>query len=123
VTVKDSERAQVTRVTRRFAKNLVALRRQSGLSQERVASRSGLHRTEISLLERGLRVPRLNTIVRLAGGVDREPCDLFAGMAWRIDRGRLHAEVRAGDAAPGADAPEPPGSFEIKVGSRWETAR
>src|SRR4051794_30650823 len=71
VTIKDSERAQVTRVTRRFAKNLVALRRQSGLSQERVASRSGLHRTEISLLERGLRVPRLNTIVRLAGGVDR----------------------------------------------------
>lgn len=113
MTFKESERAQVTRVTRRFSRNLVVLRRQSNLSQERVANRAGLHRTEISLLERGLRVPRLNTIIRLAGGVDREPCDLLEGMAWRIDRDRLHAE----------DATELPGDFEIKIGSRWEKAR
>jgi transcriptional regulator with XRE-family HTH domain len=113
VTVKDSERAQVIRASRRFAKNLVALRRSSDLSQEKVAKLAGLHRTEISLLERSLRVPRLNTIVRLAGGVDREPCELLEGLAWRLDRSRLHAE----------DATEPPGSFEVKIGSRWEEAR
>lgn len=110
MTVKESERAQVTRVTRRFAKNLASRRRRSGLSQEVAATRSGLHRTEISLLERGLRVPRLDTIVQLAAGVEAEPCDLFAGMAWRLNRHRLH------------DAKPPPGHFEVKVGSRWESA-
>jgi transcriptional regulator with XRE-family HTH domain len=108
VTVKAPERKQVTRVTRRFAKNLASRRRRSGLSQEVVARRSGLHRTEISLLERGLRVPRLDTIVQLAAGVEAEPCDLFAGMAWRLDPRRLH------------DAKPPPGRFEIEVGDRWE---
>jgi transcriptional regulator with XRE-family HTH domain len=108
VTVKESERAQVARITRRFAKNLASLRRRSNLSQELAATRSGLHRSEVSLLERGLRVPRLDTIVRLAAGVEAEPCDLFAGMAWPLDRRRLH------------DTKPPPGRFEIEVGDRWE---
>jgi transcriptional regulator with XRE-family HTH domain len=110
VTVKESERAEVARVGRRFAKNLVSLRRRSDLSQIATAERAGLHRTEISLLERGLRVPRLDTIIQVAAGIEVEPCDLLAGMAWRLDRRRLH------------DAKAPPGSFEIKVGNRWEKA-
>lgn len=109
MSVKDSERAEATRVTRRFAKNLVALRRASGLSQERVATQAGLHRTEISLLERSLRVPRLSTIIRLAGGVGQEPCELFEGLAWRVDQSRLRAEEARG--------------YEIAVGSAWGRAR
>lgn len=111
MTVKESERAQVARVTRHFARNLLALRRRSDLSQEVVAARSSLHRTEISLIERGLRVPRLDTIVQLAAGVQAEPCDLFAGMAWQIDRNRLHG------------AKPPPGRFELEIGGRWELAQ
>jgi transcriptional regulator with XRE-family HTH domain len=104
------EKAEVARVSRRFAKNLASLRRRSGLSQIATAERAGLHRTEISLLERSLRVPRLDTIIQVAGGVEVEPCDLLAGMAWRLDRRRLD------------DPKAPPGCFEIKVGSRWEKA-
>ena len=109
MTLPRSEKAGVTRVTRRFAKNLVSLRRRSDLSQTAAAERAGLHRTEISLLERGLRVPRLSTIIRVAGGLEGEPCDLFAEMAWRLDRSRLYAKP-------------PPESYEIKVGNRWEEA-
>jgi transcriptional regulator with XRE-family HTH domain len=65
-----------------FAANLIAARREKGLSQNQVASRSGLHRTEISLLERGGREPRLSTIVKLAGALEVPPEALCVGIAW-----------------------------------------
>jgi transcriptional regulator with XRE-family HTH domain len=49
-----------------FARNLRAARREAGLSQERLGVLARLHRTEISLLERGERDPKLSTILRLA---------------------------------------------------------
>ena len=75
-------------LNRRFAENLVLLRGRAGLSQERIAERAGLHQTELSLLERGLRLPRLDTIVKLAGAIEVEPCELLAGMTWRLGRNR-----------------------------------
>lgn len=58
------------------------MRRSNGLSQNDVALRSGLHRTEISLLERGGREPRLGTIIRLAGALDVPPEALCSGISW-----------------------------------------
>lgn len=53
-----------------FARNLRALRTERGLSQERLGELAGLHRTEISLLERAARDPRLATIAMLAAALD-----------------------------------------------------
>jgi transcriptional regulator with XRE-family HTH domain len=64
----------------------MALRRRVDLSQQKTAERSGLHRTEISLLERGLQLPELDTIVRHGGAVEAEPCELLVGIAWRLPR-------------------------------------
>lgn len=75
--------AQAAAIRRRFAENLIALRGRLGLSQVVLARCSGLHLTEIGLLERALRMPRLDTIVKLAGAFEVEPCELLAGMAWR----------------------------------------
>ncbi|HET7486179.1 MAG TPA: helix-turn-helix transcriptional regulator [Solirubrobacterales bacterium] len=72
----------MTDIAARFAENLIVLRGRADLSQGRIAQRSGLHITEIGLLERGLRLPRLDTIVKLAGGIGVEPCVLLAGMKW-----------------------------------------
>jgi transcriptional regulator with XRE-family HTH domain len=52
-----------------FAENLRRYRDLSGLSQEALADACDLHRTEISLLERSKRSPRLETIVILAKGL------------------------------------------------------
>jgi transcriptional regulator with XRE-family HTH domain len=52
-----------------FAENLRRYRDRSGLSQEALADACDLHRTEISLLERSKRSPRLETIVILAQGL------------------------------------------------------
>ena len=56
---------------------MARLRYQRALSQERLASVCGLHRTGISLLERSERDPRLSTIVRLARGLGVWPAALL----------------------------------------------
>ena len=50
----------------RFGARMKALRHAKDISQGELANRCGLHRTEISLLERGLRAPRLPTLLLLA---------------------------------------------------------
>ncbi|HWW66525.1 MAG TPA: helix-turn-helix transcriptional regulator [Solirubrobacterales bacterium] len=66
----------------RFAVNLRRARRRQGISQEELGFRCELHRTEISLLERGGREPRLGTIVKLAGALDTTLAELCAGIGW-----------------------------------------
>jgi transcriptional regulator with XRE-family HTH domain len=44
-------------------------REAAGLTQEELADRAGLHRTYISLLERGMRVPTLDVVRKLATGL------------------------------------------------------
>lgn len=69
---------------RHFAQNLKRQRRRSGLSQEELSFLAEIHRTEIGMLERGIRMPRLDTIVKIAGGLDVEPDELLVGMRWTI---------------------------------------
>jgi len=68
---------------RRFGENLVCCRKQAGLSQEELGERANLHRTAIGLLERGARVPRIDTLVKLAAALEVPPCDLLDGMVWK----------------------------------------
>jgi transcriptional regulator with XRE-family HTH domain len=56
-------------VAREFGANLRRARRRAGLSQEQLGYRASLHRTEIGLLERGARVPRIDTLVKLAAAL------------------------------------------------------
>lgn len=69
-------------VAKRFGSNLSRARKRSGLSQEATAIRASLHRTEIGLLERGERLPRIDTAIKLAGALGVDPADLVAGIAW-----------------------------------------
>lgn len=66
----------------RFAINLRKARQSKKISQEELGFRCELHRTEISLLERGGREPRLGTIVKLAGSLDTTPAKLCEGISW-----------------------------------------
>jgi transcriptional regulator with XRE-family HTH domain len=64
-----------------FAINLRHHREKTGLSQEALAKMCDLHRTEISLLERYKRSPRLETIVILAHGLGlSSPGELLDGI-------------------------------------------
>lgn len=77
--------AQAVECARRIGQNVVEFRGKRDLTQTATAERAGLHRTEVSLIERGQRVPRLDTIVKLAGALQVEPCALLVGMAWKLD--------------------------------------
>ena len=69
-------------IAERFANNLIEQRKAAGLSQEELASRADLHRTQISLLETGKRVPRLDTVLKLVGALEVPITTLVEGIAW-----------------------------------------
>jgi transcriptional regulator with XRE-family HTH domain len=61
----------------RFGERLRQLREHRGMSQEALAVAAQLHRTHISLIERGKRIVRLDTIERLANALDVKCHDLL----------------------------------------------
>ncbi|BBK33454.1 helix-turn-helix protein [Stella humosa] len=56
-------------VRRRVGLNLKRLRIEKGLSQEEFAFRSGIHRTYISGVERGIRNPTVTILEKIAIGL------------------------------------------------------
>lgn len=81
-------------VAERFADNLRRVRRREGFSQEVLATRACLHRTEIGMLENAERICRIDTLIRLAGAMAVSQGVLLDGIDW----------------VPG---PEPHGSFVL----------
>jgi transcriptional regulator with XRE-family HTH domain len=70
-------------LTEAFARRLIVARFQAGrISQETVADRADLHRTQISLLESGRRMPLLGTFVKLAAAVELPPAELLGPIRW-----------------------------------------
>jgi transcriptional regulator with XRE-family HTH domain len=65
-----------------FGDNLARVRREADLSQDELSVRASVHRTEISQLERGLRVARIDTLIKLAASLEASPAELLAGIAW-----------------------------------------
>lgn len=64
------------RVSHAFAKALVLARNDAGMTQEQLADATKMHRTTIGLLERGLRCPSLDTVLKLAAAVGIDAGDL-----------------------------------------------
>ena len=66
-----------------LARRLRELRAERRVSQEAFADSCGLHRTAMSLLERGKRVPSLRTLVILSQGFGISLSELLEG----VDKG------------------------------------
>lgn len=62
--------------------NLVRCRKLAGVSQDELSVRASVHRTEISQLERGLRIARIDTLAKLCASLEVEPADLMEGIVW-----------------------------------------
>jgi transcriptional regulator with XRE-family HTH domain len=93
-------------IAERFGENLTRFREATGLSQEEVGIRASLHRTEVSQLERAQRVPRIDTVVKLAGALGVKAGDLLGGITWTpatVQPGRF--EAPGGTDAPGSLKP------------------
>ena len=75
--------AEIQQPSLRFSANLRRLREAAELTQEELSFRAGIHRTQISLLENGGRMPRVHTLVCLAGALEVTPNDLLDGIVWK----------------------------------------
>lgn len=67
-----------------FGDNVARCRKRAGLSQEEVSHLASLHRTEISQLERGLRLCRIDTLIKIRGALGVSADDLLAGITWTV---------------------------------------
>ena len=65
------------RFAEQFGDRVRALREAKGISQEALADAAHLHRTHISLIERGRRSVRLETVERLAVALHVQPARLM----------------------------------------------
>jgi transcriptional regulator with XRE-family HTH domain len=67
----------------RFGENVRLLRAHVHVSQEELASRADIHRTQISMFESGQRMPLLGTAVKLAAALEVEMATLLDGIVYR----------------------------------------
>lgn len=64
-------------INRQFGRNIARIRLLQNISQEELAFRCGLHRTYIGAIERGEKSPTLNTVKRIADGLNIKIIELF----------------------------------------------
>lgn len=67
----------------RFSANLKRARMEAGLQPSELGRLAELHRTEVYALEHGLRVPRLETLLKLSCSLKVPAAALLEGMAWK----------------------------------------
>jgi transcriptional regulator with XRE-family HTH domain len=82
----------------RIGRNVFMARRRVGFSQEELGVLADLHRTEIGMVEKGERLPRVDTLLKLAFSLDVPVGKLVAGIEWTVA------------------APSHPGSFSVVGG-------
>ena len=75
-----SESSALNPTTRMFGERVRQRRLQLGLSQEAAAIRCGIHWTQLGKVERGQRSLRLETIVKIAAGLEVDPGKLVTGL-------------------------------------------
>ena len=84
------------RVAETFGDNLIRTRKLADVSQDELAVMASVHRTEISQIERGLRVPRIDTLIKLAASLEVSADELLAGLEWKPG-GTVYGRFRSAD--------------------------
>ena len=90
----------------RLGQNVLTARRRAGFSQEELGALAGLHRTEIGFVEGGRRLPRADTLIKLASALGVDVGELLAGVQWIVPAPSRpgHFSIRSRALGGGADA-------------------
>ena len=70
----------VNKVYSEIGKRIVHARSSRGMSQEKLASDSGIDRSHIGFIEQGRRKPTVSTLYKIANSLDTSLEDLFKGL-------------------------------------------
>jgi transcriptional regulator with XRE-family HTH domain len=76
------ETVRVPTVAQCFTENLKRAVARSPLSQEQVAARAGIDRTQMTKLAKGTQVPRVDTMIKLEAALGLERAALIEGVVW-----------------------------------------
>ena len=76
-----------------FGKRVRELRRKKNLSQEELAAKANLHYTYIGAVERGEKNPSLQSIEKIAKGLDVPLPDLFSFLEKSSPNDKLRQEI------------------------------
>jgi transcriptional regulator with XRE-family HTH domain len=82
----------------RIGRNVFMARRRAGFSQEELGALASLHRTEVGMVEKGERLPRVDTLLKLAAALAVPVGELVVGIEWIVP------------------APSRPGTFAVAGG-------
>jgi transcriptional regulator with XRE-family HTH domain len=80
LSVSPRERNRDQAIAAAFGQRVREARLAAGMSQEDLAEAANLHRTFVSNVERGYRVPSVVTLLHLAAGLQVEPSVLVDGL-------------------------------------------
>jgi len=69
---------------RRLGRNVFKARRRAGFSQEELGDLASMHRTHVGYIEIGQRLPRADTLVKLASALAVGVEELVAGIEWTV---------------------------------------
>jgi transcriptional regulator with XRE-family HTH domain len=72
------------RVAEQLGRRIKRRRQFLDLSQEALAERSGIHRTQFSLYENGRRMPLASSLIRLAAALEVSVDQLVVGIEWPV---------------------------------------
>ena len=83
----------------RLGENVRMLRARAHVSQEELAFRADIHRTQVSLIESGTRTPRIGTAIKLAAALEVDLTTLLHGISYEpvlfsATRGRFRISDR-----------------------------
>jgi len=93
-------------VAQRLGRNVFKARRRAGFSQEELGELACIHQTHIGYIEVGQRVPRVDTLIKLASALAVGVEELLAGIEWVVP-----APTRPGSFA--AQPPIPPAARKV----------
>jgi transcriptional regulator with XRE-family HTH domain len=85
------------RVARQLGRRVRRRRHFLDLSQEALAERTGIHRTQFSLYESGERMPLTSTLIKLADGLGVSVDQLLVGIEWEVVGPPLRDDGGPGD--------------------------
>lgn len=87
-TKKNRHIQPLTGLERAFGDALREVRKEHGVSQEQLALDSGLDRTYVSLIERGVQSPTIRSVAKLATVLGVKPSDIVIRMETLVQKGR-----------------------------------
>jgi len=71
-------------IEKAVGRELKFCRTKKGISQEKLGFEASLHRTYISLIERGLKSPTMNTLVRFCAALEIPPDEFLKHVMQRV---------------------------------------